>query len=100
MKTWRKQHGRSGSTNQSALELHFPLPIQAFALFDDDLLDFHDSFASQLLDFGFQRASRIKSSNVVAASDRFAVDQHVGHCSAAGGFLEGGLQAGSEGVEV
>lgn len=84
----------------SALEFHLPLPIQALAFLDNDLLHFHDALAAQLFHFGFQRAGGVEGCHVVAASYRFAVDQDVGDCFAAGGFLEGGLQAGAEGVEV
>lgn len=86
--------------DQSALEFHFPLPIESLALFDNDLLDFHDPLATQLFDLGCQCSSRIESSHVITSSDRFSVDKHVRHCSAAGGFLESGLQAGAERVEV
>ena len=42
----------------------------------------------------------VQSCDVVAAADGFAVDEDVGDGSAAGGFLESGLQAGAEGVLV
>ena len=95
-----KHNDNMKDRDQSALEFHFPFSVQSLALLDNDFLDFHDPLASQLFDFGFQRSSRIESRHVVAASDRFAVDEDIGHCSASGGFLESGLQAGSKGVQI
>ena len=59
-----------------------------------------DAFGAHALDLVDQFAAHVEGLDVIPAADALAVDEHVGHGASAGGFGQGGLQAGAQGVRV